>query len=198
MKLAVLLLLCLVFVGCQGRTSTVPKPVKTDNLTLVELLRIEVFKLLEDEKKESTTYVVGNTRALSAILSQANVPILFSDDTYVLPTREFVNDKIIGRYAKFRRENQLIYNEKFDCDDFARMFALMANVVNDTENAPAGIQGIAVGEVWYVRNELVGKTPHAINIIITSEQDVVFFEPQTCSVVNLTEMEFRSIKMIRF
>ncbi len=198
MKIVLLTLLCLLFLGCQprdGDTRVTPEPIKHKNIDAAELLRIEVFKLFEKEA-ETQTFIVANTYTLEAALTRFS-RIQLSDDTYVLPTRKYVKDVILVAYTKFIIDNHLVYNSRFDCDDFARTFALFASVCNNIDG-PAGYQGIAVGELWFMKEELIGKTSHAINVIVTADQEVIFIEPQTGNIIHLSDDEIQSVKMIRF
>lgn len=198
MKIVLLTLLCLLFLGCQprdGATTIKPEPIKEKRLDASEILRIEVFRLLEKEA-ETRTFIVANTYALEAALTRFS-RIQFADDTYVLPSRKFVKDVILVAYSKFITEYRLTYNSRFDCDDYSRTFSLFASICNNLDG-PAGYQGIAVGELWYMKEEIVGKTSHAINVIVTSEQEVIFIEPQTGNILHLSDAEIQSVKMIRF
>lgn len=187
------------FVGCGDPRKIEPVtnvPLKEKKLDAAEILRIEIFKLLETEKLENRTFFVANSYAMEAALTRFN-RVLLADENYVLPTRKFVNDVILVAYTKFLTENHITYNDRFDCDDFARTFALFAAICNNLDG-PNGFQGIAVGELWYMREDLIGKTAHAINIIVTADQEVIFIEPQNGKLVHLSESEIASTKMVRF
>lgn len=198
MRLIMLLFFCLAFIGCgdSRKNESVTKIPLKEKLDSAEILRIEVFKLLETEKLENRTFFVANSYAMEAALTRFN-RIHLSDENYVLPSRKFINDVILVAYTKFITENRINYNERFDCDDFSRTFALFASICNNLEG-PNGFQGIAVGELWYMREDLIGKTSHAINIIVTSDQEVIFIEPQNGKLIHLSDSEIASTKMVRF
>jgi hypothetical protein len=86
------------------------------------------------------------------------------------------------------------YSESNDCDKFA--FSFYSYVQNIYYELNYGIKGSAesfgVGIVFY-RHE--NKINHAINVIIT-EDDILFFEPQTGEVVKLTPTEVKSIYLV--
>jgi hypothetical protein len=199
MRIVLLILLCLVFAGCQPRkdgTEITKIPIKEKTLDAAEILKIEVFKLLEKEETENKTFFVANTYALEAALTRFS-RVQLADDNYVLPTRKYVNDVILVAYSKFVADNRLSYSSRFDCDDYARLFAMFASLCNNLDG-PAGYQGIAVGELWYMKEELIGKTTHAINVIVTSDQEVIFIEPQSGNLIHLSDAEIKSVKLIRF
>lgn len=93
------------------------------------------------------------------------------------------NFQLFGKYAE----------EVRDCDDFARFAASVAQLWNaKSENEG---HALAFGEFWYVKDN---GDAHAINVALVEGGKVVFFEPQTQRIVELTESEKWSAKMIRF
>lgn len=191
-------LICSLFLsGCNARTAEYgpPKPVIENEKSIKEVIKEEIEK--ETKKETKKDFVLAEREILAKLLQDIPVTLL-SDDSYLLPSREFIRDKIISKYIQFLRDNKIVYNKKFDCDDFSRAFVTIANVVNDAEVTTSLHQGIAVGEVWYMKEEIVGRTAHAINIIVTADCEFIFIEPQSCELLHLTALEVKSIKLIKF
>lgn len=97
-------------------------------------------------------------------------------------------DKVVGPYIP----------EESDCDDFAEECACFAHAVHRKTLEHPRQTAVAFGEFWYVRWDGVA---HAINCFISLVKGawaLLFFEPQTCQLVELTPEEIASCDMIRF
>lgn len=92
--------------------------------------------------------------------------------------------QLFGKYAA----------EVRDCDDFARFAAAVAQLWNSKTDGNGG-NALAFGEFWYVKDSGAG---HAINIGLARDGEVVFYEPQTQRIVELSESEKWSCTLIRF
>ena len=92
--------------------------------------------------------------------------------------------QLFGKYAE----------EVRDCDDFARFAAAVAQLWN---SKTAGNEGcaLAFGEYWYLRDD--GQA-HAINIAVVGDNQVVFYEPQTQQIVELSDSEKERATLILF
>jgi hypothetical protein len=128
---------------------------------------------------------------LFTALSRAGVqPIQWTmmDEDYNCPTREWVQNEFSTAYwnnlKSLGLENYV--SEGNDCDDFARLAWAMASVCN-ARTQPR--KGITFGIFCYVTREDVG---HAINVFVTGDGHVRFWEPQTCREVALTPDEISS------
>jgi hypothetical protein len=82
--------------------------------------------------------------------------------------------------------------EAWDCDDFADTFKVFASVCHRRMGVNTGL---AVGVIHYTSEK---QGPHAINMALTSDLGLVFFEPQTGKLVTLTPEEKKSIWHARF
>lgn len=117
---------------------------------------------------------------------------LFTDDSYNLPKRDWILGAFYSFFIKeLGRLNVDIWDKKFDCDDFASMFRLFAQICHKASKGQA--EGIAVSEIGYTQ-ESGGK--HAIVCIFT-EKGPIFLEPQTGKVLLLTDDEIQSIHRAR-
>jgi PAS domain-containing protein len=90
--------------------------------------------------------------------------------------------------------------------DFSRDFMSIALDKFRQENVKLPINSLCVAEVWYVpvyasflQSFGIPVENHAINIVVIDEDsEVVFIEPQTCTIVQLTPEEIQSIYFVRF
>ena len=130
---------------------------------------------------------------------------------YELPTLAWAQ----GTFYDFFRQrlgsdNLQTWIVKWECRDFARAYASMAQECNArTPNTPGGADILSIGEVWFIPDasrygtlpgQLAGTFDgggHAINMLLT-EQGWVFIDPQTNVVWQMTEAELRSIYFLRF
>ncbi len=80
-----------------------------------------------------------------------------------------------------------------DCDDFAKWVSAQAQLWNSETSGT--VCALAFGECWYEKDS--GES-HAINIAIVENGDVVFYEPQTQKVVELSDREIWGVSNIRF
>lgn len=126
------------------------------------------------------------------LFHEFQVPPILEDETYQL-----VNPKgIHGLYENYRKDlfNKGIvkWDQRFDCNRFSLAFCSFAQISYYNNSGDA--QSIAVGEVYYVRDN---GGPHAINIIVTPT-NFIFIEPQSGEILNLTQSEKFSINFIKF
>lgn len=88
----------------------------------------------------------------------------------------------------------------FHCEDYAQGAMFLARTLNfNNENRIKGAS-FAVGVVYYFpenRRTAVLNT-HAINVVITEDMSVLFYEPQWQKFINLTQSEISSIYYWQF
>jgi hypothetical protein len=86
-----------------------------------------------------------------------------------------------------------------DCDDFALGAAFYMGYLHHSTQYKVEVSGIAFGEFYYIRDSGEG---HAINVALVKNKDgaikVVFYEPQTYSIVELSKSEIQSCIFWRF
>jgi hypothetical protein len=120
--------------------------------------------------------------------------LFLTDTDYEIPTHDWIGGKFYNLYRnwlwKNNRERWTTYS---DCDNFAFMFMVFANLCHaKTMDARKKLgqktyQGIAVGVVFYMING-DNTRGHAINFIHT-DKGIEFLEPQDGSWVKLTDKE---------
>jgi hypothetical protein len=122
------------------------------------------------------------------------------DAKYSLPTRDYISGPFSDslRSFLFQLNSNQWKTDQNDCDDFsiAALF-LMSFLHHNTVNKVTST-GIAFGEFHYIRD--IGGA-HAINVAIVRESDklkLVFYEPQTYSIVDLSKQEIESCVFWRF
>jgi hypothetical protein len=133
--------------------------------------------------------------ALTAAGVELPVQFLVADREYAALKKDFLagefsrdlSEWIFELFGKYQPECR-------DCDDFSRFAAALAQIWNAaTPGAPAAL---AFGEFWYARDR--DGQQHAINIAIVENGEVVFYEPQTQKLVQLSDREKWTPTMIRF
>lgn len=128
---------------------------------------------------------------------------IVSDKNYFCPTKEMVQKEISPKYWKWLSSLKLTkWMHRWDCDNFADAFKLFScgyyeQVIESEAN------GIAVGVIHYNANSRAEDGTsggHAINIIYINNElnnlEVIFLEPQNCSIIQLNQREFESIKTV--
>ena len=124
----------------------------------------------------------------------ANVPVVIAPDRdYLCPTRRWLLGQVYDSFAGFLGTYGQRYERQFDCDDFARTFAVWAVLENAQRTKDA--EGIAVGELFYRRRDGGG---HAINVAVLEDKKTLYIEPQTGRPIRLNKDEVGSIWFVRF
>lgn len=104
-------------------------------------------------------------------------PCTFLADTYYKPCRA---DWLTGEFDDwFRAALKALDLEKWveengDCDDKACLYSVLARICHAKTPGSAGT-ALPVGELWFTQKTGGG---HAVNVAVTSDQGVVFIEPQ--------------------
>lgn len=139
-----------------------------------------------------------DTNGVAAALVKAGVELpddfSIADRSYAAMTRGFLEKAFSDSLKKWVWELGIRYRQDCeDCDDFARFAASVAQLWNaKSENKG---HALAFGEFWYVKD---GGEGHAINVALVEGGAVVFYEPQTQRIVELSEIEMWNATMIRF
>jgi hypothetical protein len=133
--------------------------------------------------------------------------LLFADDSYLLPADDWVFGVFAEAWAETKRVLGIAVYEVDvnDCDDYARMCAGYAQMLNNRTIRVSRTSGpvmpsaaLAFGEFWYVSPQ----GPHAINAFLYREVQggpvlLGAIEPQTGARVNLTRREVESCTLFR-
>ncbi len=213
-----LLLLLLLLVGCdEPRTNK-------------EIARLnELNKKLEEPENQplpmtSKTYLFQQDGSVLKVVEpkdcflSAEVELMFRtlkdnklivcDNDYWLPSRKFVENKLLPIYRSYIDTHKIVYSNKFDCDDFSRYFCVFSQQLYINLVINKNMQAIAVADIHFVREmsilALVMNTTwtadakHAINMILLDDLTVMFIEPQTGNEIKLTDKEKASIYFCKF
>lgn len=132
------------------------------------------------------TFITGND--INRIMTEIGVPSevtnpygVLADANYMMPTIEWFQYKFVPAWnglLKFMELSQYV-PEAFDCDDYARLCAAFAGILNARTvlQQNLGPRSLALGEFWY-RPPSGG---HAMNFFLHKLDGVIkvqFFEPQ--------------------
>lgn len=125
-----------------------------------------------------------------------------TDRKYVSPSEPWIGGTFSDALntLKFQLGLQEWTAEEFDCDDFARVSAAYASILHHKTAGREKGTGLAFGEFHYMKDAPYGG--HAINIALVAASDgkpkLVFYEPQTCKIVHLSQKEIDSCITLRF
>ena len=118
---------------------------------------------------------------------------------YDCPSKDYMEGVF---YASFRawlgQEGVLDWTIPWECRDFARAYATLAQVAN-SKNAsrPNNADACAVGEVWFHPDSQPVFSDHAINVMIIDGK-LIFIDPQNNTEWPMSETEMQSITFLRF
>lgn len=114
-----------------------------------------------------------------------------SDDEYASMTE--ASYLKTGKYLKWIMRLFGIFNwtKKFQCDDFALVWAGMNNL-RHAKGQGSAKEGVLSGIVWYKKD---GELPHAVNIIY-GENGWRGLEPQTNEIFEFTQEERESVWLV--
>lgn len=136
--------------------------------------------------------------------------LIISDNTYWLPSRDYVSIRFLPNFIKI---NRIKYSIKFDCDDFSRKFSVWAQEFYTKTVMNKNMESIAVCELFYMKKiqplnlrigDIIVELPwmrcarHAINCIVLDDLSLMFIEPQSGQEVTLSDDEIKSIYFCRF
>lgn len=147
-------------------------------------------------KKDASPLSTGTVVQRSDLV--AALPGFMGDGPYALVKA----DALPSFYDSYRRDlfdrGVTKWDERFDCNHFASFYVAKAQVeyylANFHASTPA--QTLALAEVWYVPGRSPGKG-HAIVAALT-DRGLLFVEPQTGGVVNLTQAERASVFLCKW
>lgn len=145
-----------------------------------------------------TRTISGSDAARALLATNINASsFALPDGKYLLPTLRWVEKDFSGGFWQFKNEMGIatFQPEAWDCDKFAiaaSFYAKWLNAASPNRNVSGAL---AMGELYYWRsgNPADG---HAINFFVVQVGDslqIVCYEPQTHSVVTLTEAERQSV-----
>ncbi len=171
---------------------------KLNTLLLISLL---LFTSCSKSSPSKTSFPTIASDNLIELLSKNKIAgdlgSLTLDSTYSLPTKDWVVNDFAPKYMDFIKQMKIsdYTTEENDCDNFSLAAKFYANVLHHQEKSMAKHTGIAFGEFGYTQS--MNGSNHAIDIILTQETNktnivILFFEPQTGQLVNLTQKEYES------
>lgn len=116
------------------------------------------------------------------------------DGIYIAPTADDIQQLL--KFYRWRREGMEYLSEGFDCDDYAREFKHWATVwgVRYYSRTPAAV---AVGMAYvHISGDIsdifsgheLREGYHVLNVILRSDGQFLFFEPQTGALVPVESM----------
>lgn len=184
--------LFLFITSCGNNNTTVPDNQLND---LFEKSKKDEAALIKEQQSMGTGVFIylDIYKALAKHGISNFTKVMCFDRFYVGCTEEFVFNKVATQSFDFFLK--VPYKSgSFDCDNFALAQMVIAkntffNLTKD--NRPVDL---LFGEFSY--KSAAGS--HMINIFITPNGDVKFFEPQTSQIVHLTEAEIQSMMYCRF
>lgn len=152
--------------------------------------------------------LTSTLRALGIVPYQT----IIADTQYSLPTADWIAGDFARAFRTFLNEFRIAHYvpDLNDCDDFtfaAVFFMQLLHRRGQVEHPPHRRTALAFGEFWY-RRDIGGM--HAINLALVRSTNngplttdngpyaPVFFEPQTQTIVTLTQKEIQSCDTIRF
>jgi hypothetical protein len=123
----------------------------------------------------------------------------FGGMVYASPSRAWIEGPF---YDYFKKQLWSVGEDKWavkwECRDFSRAYACFAQLCNAlTPGSPAGIDALAVGEVWFHPDKNQPGEDHAINAII-GDGALFFIDPQNGGEWAMSAAELDSITFLRF
>jgi hypothetical protein len=139
---------------------------------------------------------------------QPCVGAVVADETYWAPSKEWVEDALLPAWKRFKGAMELEYGDRYDCDDFSKMFSAFANLYY-AKMRDNKAESLAVAQYLYETDDKVLTLPnglevtmpgggHAINVLILPDKTALFVEPQSGEVVVLTENEMQHCMYVLF
>jgi len=148
--------------------------------------------------------VIINGGQINSIWKNRQIPRnnIIVDGTYETVDKTLILEKIFPLYWRWLSAMRLTrWAHKWDCDNFAEGFRVFATGFF-AANMDSNADSIAIGMIHYMsnsRNENGTEGPHAINIAISMENNILvplFLEPQNGKIITLKPEEYNSIWMI--
>lgn len=119
-------------------------------------------------------------------ISGIGVDAVFFDDMFAQVDKHWIETVLKDSFNDFRARYKIAYNtQAFDCENFSRLYANWADILHSrTPGHP--VSGIAIGTFAFTRDDGLN---HAINIAICNNGEVVFIEPQSGNIIQLSDNE---------
>ena len=126
-------------------------------------------------------------------------PIFVGGSNYAKPTTAWLTGPFWQWFKAMLWDEDLDkWTPPWECRDFARAYACLAQVCNArTAALPAGMDALAVGEFWFHPDGNPPLEDHAICACVT-EEGLIFIEPQTGLVRPVSPNELLTCKFARF
>ena len=121
--------------------------------------------------------------------------IITFDSTYAVVDEEWLEGTGYNYYSSLLDKLGVKgWRDDFDCDSFGLFFLSLAQVCH--YNSRTNTESPAIGIVCYTPKGSDGS--HLINMVITKDKGLRFFEPQTGRYKELEKCEFNSISYVLF
>lgn len=162
-----------------------------------------ILSCSKQTKHNTVTNFTLNSTEVWGVMSDAgfgNISnYVIRDKNYSLPSENYIKNDFAGAFRSFlfQLDSGGWRAEENDCDDFALGAAFFMNFLHHNTANKVNKTGIAFGEFFYEKDG----AGHAINVAIVREDakiKVIFFEPQTYSIITLTRKETESCVYWRF
>lgn len=129
----------------------------------------------------------------------SGTPIFVGGTNYAKPTVAWLTGDFWQYFkAQLWDENLDKWTVTWECRDFARAFACLAQVCNaKTPGIPAGVDALAVGEFWFHPDGNPPFQDHAICPCVTDE-GLIFIDPQTGLLRPVSSNELLTCVFCRF
>ena len=127
-------------------------------------------------------------------------PVFVGGANYAVPAQDWLLGPFYDYFKKQLGGDGLgAWSVRWECRDFARAYACLAQICNalTTGPAPAAEDALAVGEFWFKPDGSAPGTGHAINVCFT-ETGLTFIEPQTGLLRPVSDSEMSSCYFLRF
>jgi hypothetical protein len=135
---------------------------------------------------------------LAFVPSKWNVPTHFGAGSYAVPTIAWLRgpfwDFFHGRLWDTNLDK---WKVRWECRDFARAYACMAQECWAATQGGTEDDGLAVGEIWFIPEAPKPTEGHAICPVITGD-GLSFIDPQNNSFWQMTPTQFESRYFVRF
>lgn len=126
----------------------------------------------------------------------------FADDVYALPSEHWLASEYseaLYRFLTSFKSATYVATEN-DCDNFSTMAFAFAQILHHNTPQKTHKTALAFGEIWYP--SLARGGVHAINVVMVWDDKtgykLLFYEPQTQQLVELTKAEIAGVKYYRF
>lgn len=134
--------------------------------------------------------------------------LVICDNNYWLPSRKFVENKLLPIYRSYIDTHKIVYSNKFDCDDFSRLFCVFSQSLYINLLINKSMEAISVAEVHFIKDVSIltlimnsnwtVDSNHAINMVLLDDLTIMYIEPQTGNEIKLTDKEKASIFFCKF